>query len=60
MKKNIQACESHIEILIDSYLDDFEIMPIIKKNEDLNLHCSKCDNLSLYTLLESDVKTQWQ
>lgn len=46
----IYCCEEHVEIAIDTIVDDFETFPILNKIEDekLSTTCEYCQKHAVY------------
>jgi len=60
MNKFIYSCASHIEELLEAFLDEIEEMPIIEKATRAGVECHKCQGKSLYKIFGSEVKTKWE
>jgi CxxH/CxxC protein (TIGR04129 family) len=47
----IKCCEEHIELAIDTYVDEYETAPEINKiegNSGLSTTCEYCQNRAIY------------
>jgi len=76
MGRAIYGCVSHIEELLDVFLDEFEELPIMEKIIDTEtmcdeyqelatpqesyITCDKCESRAVYELLGSEVKAKWE
>ena len=46
----IYCCEEHVDIAIDTIVDEFETFPLLSKvePEDLSTSCEYCQNSAVY------------
>lgn len=50
--KMIYCCEEHVEIAIDTIVDEYETFPLLSKvdSEDLSTTCEYCRNSAVYVV----------
>ncbi|WP_449621014.1 CxxH/CxxC protein [Robertmurraya sp. Marseille-Q9965] len=48
----IYACEEHVELAIDTIVDEFETFPMLSKveGEELSTPCEYCQNTAVYVV----------
>lgn len=48
----IHCCEEHVELAIDTIVDEYETFPILSKveSEDLSTGCEYCQNNAIYVV----------
>ncbi|WP_326911482.1 CxxH/CxxC protein [Sedimentibacter sp. MB31-C6] len=51
-EERIYACEEHVEIALDDFLNYEEIAPKIINISDENFKCNYCDNNAYYEILK--------
>lgn len=56
----MNGCDVHIEELLEMFLDEFEVMPVMNEIKDARVLCCECGKMARYELLQSDVKTTWE
>jgi len=59
MDKVINSCSNHIDELLDFFLDETCIMPIMEEIVDKSITCYECQKQAMYKLLGSGVKAIW-
>ena len=53
MKMKIYSCESHIDQVLEDFIEKeekFPLMEIIQEDEKLSTSCAQCDNPALYVV----------
>lgn len=50
--KEIYACQEHVEMALDDFVDENEIFPNLDKDD--NGKCHYCDKLSVYKVYYAD------
>jgi len=56
----VYCCFGHIEECLESFLDEFENMPILEKNDRASEKCNFCKNDADYKLVKSEVRASWE
>lgn len=48
----IYACEEHVDLAIDTIVDEFETFPMLSKveGEELSTACEYCQNTAVYVV----------
>ncbi|MEQ2527883.1 CxxH/CxxC protein [Robertmurraya yapensis] len=48
----IYACEEHVDLAIDTIVDEFETFPMLSKveGEELSTTCEYCQNTAVYVV----------
>lgn len=51
-KKMIYCCEEHVDLAIDTIVDEFETFPLLSKveAEELSTACEYCQNTAIYVV----------
>lgn len=60
MGKIIHSCSTHIEELLEIFLDEIEEMPVMDNIENAEMICSECEQRAKYRLSGSEVKAKWE
>jgi len=60
MDKIIHSCSSHIEELLDFFLDETYELPLLEEVGDTETVCQKCQQMAVYKLSGSEVKGKWE
>lgn len=55
----IYSCSTHIEELLDIFLDEIEKMPVMEKIST-DVICHECQERAMYKLSGSGVKATWE
>ncbi len=52
MMNMIYCCEEHVDLAIDTIVDEFETFPLLSKveAEDLSTTCEYCQNRAIYVV----------
>jgi len=58
--KQMYGCSQHIEEMLDIFIDEFEIMPVMTEVSVSHQLCCACEAPAIYQLTGSEVKATWQ